>query len=90
MMIAYIRERAQITIPNEIIQSLNLKSGDMVDISVTDNKIVLKPVIMIEKDQAWFWTNKWQSVEKEAQKDIKEGKVFAADNLDELMEKLDQ
>lgn len=90
MMIAYIRERAQITIPNEIIQSLNLKSGDMVDISVADNKIVLKPVMMIEKEQAWFWTNRWQSAEKEAQKDINEGKVFSADNLNELMEKLDQ
>jgi antitoxin MazE len=83
-MIAYIRERAQITIPNEIIQSLNLRSGDMLDISISNDQIVLKPVVMINKAQAWFWSKQWQDAEKEAQKDIMAGKVHSADNLNDL------
>jgi antitoxin MazE len=89
-MISYIRERSQVTIPNEIIKSLNLKSGDMVDISIDNHQIVLKPVIMIDKAQAWFWTKQWQDAEKEAQKEIIAGKVHSADNLDDLLEKLNQ
>jgi antitoxin MazE len=89
-MISYIRERSQITIPNEIIQSLNLKSGDMVDISIDNHQIILKPVIMIDKAQAWFWTKSWQDAEKEAQKEIIAGKVHSADNLDDLLGKLNQ
>jgi antitoxin MazE len=89
-MISYIRERSQVTIPNEIIKSLNLKSGDMVDISIDNHQIVLKPVIMIDKAQAWFWTKQWQDAEKEAQKEIIAGKVHSADNLDDLLGKLNQ
>jgi antitoxin MazE len=89
-MIAYIRERSQITIPNEIIQSLNLKSGDMVDISVNNDQIILKPIIMIDKAQAWFWSREWQDAEKEAQKEIKAGKVHSAENLDDLLGQLNQ
>jgi antitoxin MazE len=89
-MISYIRERSQVTIPNEIIKSLNLKSGDMVDISIENHQIILKPVIMIDKAQAWFWTKSWQDAEKEAQKEIIAGKVHSADNLDDLLGKLNQ
>jgi AbrB family looped-hinge helix DNA binding protein len=89
-MIAYIRDRAQLTIPNEIVQSLNLKSGDMLDISISNDQIVLKPVMMIDKSQAWFWTKKWQDAEKEAQKDIGTGKVYSADTPDDLLRKLNK
>lgn len=32
-------------------------------------------MIQIPKDQAWFWTKEWQEGEKEAEEDIKAGRV---------------
>ena len=38
---------------------------------------------------SWFWSKKWQQMEKEADEDIKQGKVRKAKNLKELIRKLD-
>ncbi len=69
-MLTEIRSRSQITIPSEIIKKLNLKQGDTLDIDVEGDQIVLRPVIAIPKDQAYFWTTEWQSEEKQVQSDI--------------------
>ena len=29
----------------------------------------------MDKEQAWFWTNRWQQGEKEAKEDIRAGRV---------------
>lgn len=44
-----IRERSQITLPAEILKKLNLKTGDSVDIDIEGDKIVLKPVLVIDR-----------------------------------------
>lgn len=33
------------------------------------------PKKALPKDQAWFWTKKWQKKEREADEDIKKGRV---------------
>jgi len=36
---------------------------------------VLKLNKSVDKDQAWFWTKRWQQGEKEAEEDIRAGRV---------------
>ena len=36
---------------------------------------VASKVGLIDPDQAWWWTEEWQKKEREAEKDVKEGKV---------------
>jgi AbrB family looped-hinge helix DNA binding protein len=87
-MITQLREKSQITIPKEVIRKLNLKAGDSIDIDIEDNKIILKPVVVIPKDQAWFWSNEWQQNEKQADKDIKNGKTKKFNSAQELFDDL--
>ncbi|MCX6384392.1 MAG: AbrB/MazE/SpoVT family DNA-binding domain-containing protein [Actinobacteria bacterium] len=87
-MVTKIRERSQITLPAEILKKLNLKPGDSVDIDIEGDKIILKPVLVIDRSQAWFWTKEWQEMEREADEDIKNGRVFKADSYEELIKKL--
>jgi hypothetical protein len=54
-----------------------------------EDKIIIKPVLVIDRSQSWFWSKKWQEMEKEADKDIKHGRVKKAKNVEELIEKLD-
>jgi len=87
-MLTEIRSRSQITIPSEIIKKLNLKQGDTLDVDVEGNQIVLRPVIAIPKDQAYFWTKEWQSEEKQIQYDIENNNIKPAKSKDDLFEDL--
>lgn len=88
-MIAQLREKSQITIPKNLIEKLNLKIGDNIDINIENDTIVIRPVVIIPKDQVWFWSKEWQKEEKQAEKDIKNGKVKKFNSSQELFEDLD-
>ncbi|HPK86951.1 MAG TPA: AbrB/MazE/SpoVT family DNA-binding domain-containing protein [Atribacterota bacterium] len=85
---AKIRDNSQITIPKNIMEKLDLKKGDTVSIELRDDEIILKPVVIIDKSQAWFWTEKWQKEEREAESDIKAGRIKSFHSADELMKDL--
>lgn len=42
------------------------------------------------KNQAYFWTKRWQEGEREADEDIKAGRVKTFDSVDELIKDLDK
>jgi antitoxin MazE len=43
----------------------------------------------VDKSQAYFWTKRWQEGEREADENIKAGRVKTFDSVDELVEYLD-
>ena len=88
-MITQLRSRSQITLPREIVKKMKLQKGDNLDVIVDDDKIIIKPVLVIDRSQNWFWSKEWQAMEKEADEDIKHGKVQKARSVKELIEKLD-
>jgi hypothetical protein len=47
------------------------------------------PKKLIDKSQAYFWTKKWQEGEKEADADIKAGRVKVFDSAEELTKDLE-
>jgi len=44
--------------------------------------------IHIPRDQAYFWTKEWQAGEREADEDLKAGRVTKTKNLKELLKVL--
>lgn len=70
-----IRKKAQLTLPQSIRRELGIKEGDFLDIMVRDGEIVLRAKTVIDKRQAWFWSQRWQQGEAEAQDDIHTGRV---------------
>ncbi len=88
-MITKLRGRSQITLPNEIIKKMRLNPGDNLDITIEDDKIIVKPVLIIDRSQSWFWSKEWQEKEKEVEENIEEGKVYKVKNVDDLINKLD-
>ena len=87
-MITQLRRRSQVTLPSEVVKKMKLQEGDNLDIAIEDDRIVIKPVLVINRSQSWFWSKKWQEMEKGADEDIKHGKVHRAKNVEELIEKL--
>ena len=70
-----VRKKAQVTLPQSVRQELGIEEGDFLDIQVRSGEIVLKVKKLVDKEQAWFWTNRWQQGEKEAEEDIRTGRV---------------
>ena len=70
-----VRKKAQLTLPLSVRKELGVEEGDYMDVQVRNGEIVLKPKKLIDKDQAWFWTKRWQQGEKEADEDIRTGRV---------------
>jgi hypothetical protein len=44
----------------------------------------------IDKDQAWFWTERWQKKETEAEEDIKKGRVKSFASVEELFDEIEE
>jgi AbrB family looped-hinge helix DNA binding protein len=52
MTLVRVRDRAQITIPQEARDALNVKKGDYFEAEVVEGKLVLKPVSVTEREGA--------------------------------------
>ena len=88
-MITKLRGRSQITLPSDVVKKLKLNTGDNLDITLEGDKIVIKPVLIIDRSQAWLWSEEWQDKEKEADEDIKAGRVYRAKDTNDLFSQLD-
>jgi AbrB family looped-hinge helix DNA binding protein len=70
-----VRKKAQMTLPLSVRRKLGVEEGDYMDVQVRDGEIVLKLKKLVDKDQSWFWTKRWQQGEKQAEADIHNGRV---------------
>ena len=88
MPIVKVRKRYQLTIPEEVREQLGLAVGDYVEIKAHGEEAVIVPKKLVDKQDAWYWSKEWQAMEREADEDIKAGRVKRFDNVEELIEDL--
>jgi AbrB family looped-hinge helix DNA binding protein len=48
-----VKEKFQITLPAELREVLHLAVGDLLEATIEDNVIVLKPKVVVDREQAW-------------------------------------
>ena len=65
----------QVRIPKEIMEKLNVSTGDYLDFSLEEGNVNVKAKKLIDADQVFFWEKEWQAAERNAEKDIKEGNL---------------
>lgn len=83
-----VRKRGQLTLPASVRRKFNIGEGDVIEAETTSDGILLKPKKLIDASQAWFWSKEWQAGEKEAEHDIKSGKIKKYKDANELISKL--
>ena len=84
-----LRERGQLTLPAEVREALRIDSGALLAIEVVEGRIVMTPKTLIDSDQAWFWTDRWQAMEREVDAEVAAGRTTVVDGVDELFDALD-
>ena len=85
-----VQGRGLIAIPTAIRRHFGLdKPGAQVEVIEREGEIVLRPHLAVPTDQTWFWTDRWQQIEREADDAISAGLITTVDGVEELLADLD-
>jgi AbrB family looped-hinge helix DNA binding protein len=85
-----LRAKGQVTLPSEVRQLLSVREGDDLVFRTNEKgQVVLERARIIPPDQAWFWTERWQRMEQEAQADIESGRMHRYANVEEAIADLE-
>jgi AbrB family looped-hinge helix DNA binding protein len=71
-----------VTLPAEIREALQVRSGDEIEFSVDEHgTVTVRGFTSIPTDQAWFFTPSWQAGERQADEQVAggEGDFYASD-----------
>jgi bifunctional DNA-binding transcriptional regulator/antitoxin component of YhaV-PrlF toxin-antitoxin module len=84
------QSRGTMSLPADLRRRLHLDRSDaqLKIVEHDDGRVELIPVVSVRADQAWFWTERWQTMEREADADIAAGRVTVVDGADELLDHL--
>jgi AbrB family looped-hinge helix DNA binding protein len=85
----FVQKRNLINIPRDIREILNINEGDILDVSLVDNKIIIEPMKLIPSSQAYFWSDKTQRDMIEANNDVKSGNIREFNNFEEFLKDLE-
>jgi AbrB family looped-hinge helix DNA binding protein len=86
-----LRGRGQITLPPQIRERLKVREGDDVLFRLNEQgQVVIEQVQMIDPEQAWFWTERWQKMEREVQEDIDAGRLLEFESVEDFIKYLDE
>ena len=82
-----IRKKYQITLPAAIREAAGVYEGDFLIAEVQeDHTILLRPSRLVDADEAFFHTPQWQAAEREADEDIRLGRTYRFDNVEEAID----
>jgi AbrB family looped-hinge helix DNA binding protein len=71
-----VRKKYQITLPAAIREAAGVYEGDFLTAEVQeDHTILLRPARLVDADEAFFYTPEWQAAEREADEDIRLGRL---------------
>ena len=83
-----LRGKGQVTLPDEIRKSARLEEGDLLEVELTPDGILIRPQKVIDATQAWFWDGAWQKGEREADGDRDAGRVSEFDSAKDMINSL--
>lgn len=85
MSLVKVKNKYQIVIPEDVRKKIKVGIGDTLDIMEKDGILIAKPVVVVDKSQAYFWTDEWQKGEKEAEEVKKKGEFKEFGSADEAV-----
>ena len=84
-----VTRNGQITLPAEVRRAAGIEEGDLMAVAVERETIILTPKKLVNKSQAYFWSESWQAGEREASLDVSEGRVREFTDVEDLMRALE-
>lgn len=87
-----LQTRGTLALPAELRRRHHLDDpGAQVRVVERDDGVIeLHPLVSVPADQRWFWTERWQRMEREADADVAAGRVRRYGDVDELLAALEE
>lgn len=87
-MLIKLGQRGTVTIPRQLREGLG-EHALFDAVRRADGVIELRPKATIDASQAWFWTERWQQMEREADEDIAAGRYKTFDDVESFIADLE-
>ncbi len=88
-MLVKLDRHGAITIPEELREGLDQDTLFAV-VRRDDGVIELRPQPPVDDEQRWFWSDRWQRMEREADADFAAGRVATFDDAESFLADLDK
>ena len=86
--IVKVQKNKNITLPTWLIRLFHVGVSDFIRIEKTKSGVLLKPAKLVDPSQAYFWTKEWQKGERDAEEDIRKGRVKKFKSVKDLLDDL--
>lgn len=86
-----VQSRGTIALPAGLRRRLHLDEpgAQVAIVEREDGVIELRPALPVAADQRWFWTERWQAMEREVDAHLEAGRVTVSDGPDDFFGDLD-
>ena len=84
-----LRPKGQLTLPPAVQRALRINVGDEVAFEQTDRGVLVSGLHAIPSEQAWFWSDRWQEMEREVDAHVARGEVMTHESVDDFLAHLD-
>jgi len=82
-----VRKKYQITLPTVIREAAGVYEGDLLTAEVQEDRtILLRLSRLVNTDEAFYYTPEWQAAEREADEDIRLGRVYRFDDVEDTID----
>lgn len=86
-----LRSKWQLTLPSKVRELLGVKQGDDLVFYLNEQQqVVVDRQKTIPPDQAWFWTEHWQQMEREAQAEIDADRTLEFGDVEDAIKYLNE
>lgn len=75
-------KQGRLTVPVEARRALHVEGEAQFEMEVTENALILRPVVTIPQEDAWFYTPENRRLLEQALKDAREGRIFQLTEAD--------
>ncbi len=86
-----VQSRGLLALPRDVRERHGLdQPGAQVEVVERDDGVIeLHPHVAVRSDQAWFWSKRWQKMEREVDAQIERGEGTTYESSEEFLEYLD-
>lgn len=89
MPLVKVMDRRLVVIPKDLFEKLGLNSGDYLEVTVEEGKLVYTPKTIVDRDP-WYWSEEGQREIQKALADKKTGRVKRFKNVEVLIKDLNR
>lgn len=84
-----VQKRHLVSLPKDVRKQLHISEGDVLDMKIDGNKIIIEPYKLIPASQAYFWTERTQKELQAAAQDVREGRIREFSDIKDYLAGLD-